>query len=236
MLRPRTFKLLTYNVHRGQSAIRRRDICERVSRILDFSSAHAFCLQEVWQHEGFERHQLEEHLCDMRWPHRVFARTANFRLGAQGNAVVSQLPVRQWSYLDISIEKREPRGILHVELELGGGAPDITIFCVHFGLLSSERRLQADQLRRFLEERIDRKAPVLIAGDFNDWRHSLGRFFEKELGVREVAGKTFPSFFPLLSLDRIYYRNCRLKNARIVRDRHCLALSDHLPVEAEFEV
>jgi endonuclease/exonuclease/phosphatase family metal-dependent hydrolase len=231
----RPFKLLTYNVHRGLSAIRRRDICERVSRILDFSSAHALCLQEVWQHEGFDRHQLEEHLCDMRWPHRVFAKTVNFRLGAQGNAVVSQVPVREWSYLDISIGKREPRGILHTVLQLGGG-PDVDLFCVHFGLSGHERRLQAAQLRKFLEERVAPEGPLLIAGDFNDWRRTLDRFFIEELRASEVAGKTFPSFLPLLPLDRIYYRNCRLRSARIVRDRHCLALSDHLPVEAEFEV
>jgi endonuclease/exonuclease/phosphatase family metal-dependent hydrolase len=238
----RPFKILTYNVHRGRSTFVRRDICERIARILDFSSADVVCLQEVWQDEGFDRHRFETHLCDERWPHRVFSKTVGFRLGVQGNAVVSRAPIRGWDHLDISVPKREPRGMLHATLESGEGPP-VHMFCVHFGLARRERRLQVDLLSKFLRERVPADQPLFIAGDFNDWRRDLSSPFATELGLREVTlttkgkhGATYPSFLPFLSLDRIYFRGCRLLQARIVHDRRCLTLSDHLPVEAHFEL
>ena len=234
-------RLLTYNVHRGRSAIRGHDICERVAKILDFSQADIFCLQEVWQHDGFDRHQFEAHLCDQRWPHRVFVKTATFAAGTQGNAVVSRTPIVAWNYLDISVAKLEPRGILHAAVQFGDAT--VQVFCVHFGLFGYERRRQAALLMRFIEEKIPPDAPIVVAGDFNDWTHRLAHRFTKEFGFSEVIGRTgglpgrtYPSFMPLLRLDRIYYRNAHLLNARIVSERSALRLSDHLPIEADFEL
>jgi endonuclease/exonuclease/phosphatase family metal-dependent hydrolase len=235
-------KLLTYNVHRGRSAFRRRDVCAEIAGILDFSSADVVCLQEVWQHDGVDRHQLEDHTADL-WEHRVFARNVTFRQGAQGNAVLSRLPVTLWNNFDISIARREPRGILHTQLQVPGKDAHVTVFCVHFGLTLSERRRQAALLEQFIGRHVPHGAPYFVAGDFNDWTGELHGFFRDRLHAHEVmqeasgrAGRTFPALWPLLSLDRIYFRNCRLKFARVVRERRCLALSDHLPIEAEFEI
>ncbi len=235
------FKLLSYNVHRGRSAIRRRDICSHVAQILDFSSADAVCLQEVWQDEGFDAHRLESHTQE-RWEHRVFSQTAAFVRGVQGNAVLSSMPVAEWRHFDVSIPHREPRGLLHATLTSPGRTP-VALFCVHFGLMARERRQQAALLKDYIAAHVDPAAPLFVAGDFNDWRRELTGFFRDELGTREVMsevqgklGRTYPSFLPVLALDRIYFRNCRLKRARIVRDRACLSLSDHLPIEAEFEL
>jgi endonuclease/exonuclease/phosphatase family metal-dependent hydrolase len=226
-------------MHRGRSAIVRRDICNRIASILDFSSADVVCLQEVWQHEGFDYHQLEEHLCDVRWPHRVFSTTARFRLGSQGNAIVSQSPIQRWHHLDISVANREPRAMIHAVVRLD--EVDAHVICVHLGLLRSERRWQLDYLLRFLNERIDRAAPLFVAGDFNDWRQELSAPFEKMHGLKEVMiertgghSNTYPAFWPVLALDRIYFRGGRLLDARVVKGWKCVTLSDHLPVEAEF--
>jgi endonuclease/exonuclease/phosphatase family metal-dependent hydrolase len=233
------FKLLSYNVHRARSAFRKRDIAQSVARILDFSSADAVCLQEVWQDEGFQAHRLEEHTQE-RWDHRVFAATAQFPAGVQGNAVLSRRALTGWRQFDVTIPHREPRGLLHVTL---AGATPVALFCVHFGLKAHERRRQAALLRDYIEAEVDKDAPLFIAGDFNDWRRELAPLMRRSLGASEVMeaasgklGRTFPALWPVLALVRIYFRNCRLKRARIVRDRACLLLSDHLPIEAEFEI
>jgi endonuclease/exonuclease/phosphatase family metal-dependent hydrolase len=236
------FKILTYNVHRGRSAIRRRDICESIAKILDFSSADAVCLQEVWQDEGIDDHRLAPHLCDVRWPHRVFSKTVDLPGGLQGNAILSQRPVSEWAHFDVSVPHREPRGMLHSVVQAPGALP-VTVFNVHLGLSRAERRAQVELLVRFIDIQTDPHAPLVILGDFNDWRRELTPYFREELAVSEAIverrgrhGATYPALLPVLSLDRIYYRNCRLLEARIVRERQCLRLSDHLPVEAVFEL
>jgi endonuclease/exonuclease/phosphatase family metal-dependent hydrolase len=237
-----TFKILTYNVHRGRSAFRKRDICAEVARVIDFRGADAVCLQEVWKDDGFAAHRLEPHLCPGRWPHRIFETTARFRQGHQGNALVSSTPIRQWSAFDISVPSREARGMLHAVIELPSGR-SVHVFNVHFGLKDWERRAQLSLLGDYIHYETAPDEPLFVLGDFNDWRGELSELLAAEFGLAEVLRRpngghvrTFPSFLPLLSLDRIYYRNAELREAHVVRDRSLLKLSDHLPVEAEFRL
>ena len=45
--------------------------------------------------------------------------------------------------------------------------------------------------------------------------------------------KTFPSFKPMLAMDRIYVRGIKIHSAQILHD--WLRLSDHLGITAELE-
>lgn len=235
------FKVLTYNVHRGRSAIRKRDVCEAVARILDFSSADVVCLQEVWQAEGFDQHGLEPYLCAGRWPHRLFTKTAHFKQGIQGNAVVSRLSFLHSEEFDLSMPAKERRGVLRATVQLKEGV-NLQILNVHLGLGRQERLLQAKLIEGFIEC-LDASSPLILLGDFNDWNRELSGVFAGRLGLREAmvtqSGRhaaTYPAIFPVLPLDRIYFRNLTLVKARVVREQACLRLSDHLPVEAEFFV
>lgn len=237
-----SFKVVTYNIQRGLSAVRRRDIVEQIVLILETSGADIVCLQEVLQHDGVDEHQLEV-LCDRRWPHRLYAKNAVLPSGSQGNAVLSRFPVRRWSNVDISVRGLQPRGFLHVEVETSK-ASSLQVLCCHFGLRASERRMQARWLQQFIATHMSATAPVIMAGDFNDWRGRREAIIAEALQFREAIyettggfGKTFPSFLPLLPLDRIYFRNCALRSAQVIRRLEPVtALSDHLPVEAVFEL
>jgi endonuclease/exonuclease/phosphatase family metal-dependent hydrolase len=239
---PEAFKVLTYNIQRGRSAVRRRDILAEIYVLLETSGADIVCLQEVWQNDGVDEHQLEA-LCDQRFEHQLFAKNAVFPKGSQGNAVLSRFPVVRWRNVDISVGGLEPRGFLHVEATTPSGIP-LEILCCHFGLRAAERRMQALLLQRFIATETVKEAPVILAGDFNDWRGreeaiiaEAHQFEEAMHATTGRFGKTFPSVLPMLPLDRIYYRNCRLKGARVLR-RHApaRAVSDHCPVEAVFEL
>jgi endonuclease/exonuclease/phosphatase family metal-dependent hydrolase len=61
-----------------------------------------------------------------------------------GNAILSRLPILKSKNYDLSVGKKEPRGALRCDLDLGGG--QLHVFCLHLGLSISERRQQS--LRR----------------------------------------------------------------------------------------
>ena len=81
--------------------------------------------------------------------------------------------------------------------------------------------------------------PTIVAGDFNDWRRRVSGPM-LEAGFSEVfealtgsPAKTFPSFKPMLAMDRIYVRGMKIHSAQILHD--WLRLSDHLGITAELE-
>ena len=66
--------------------------------------------------------------------------------------------------------------------------------------------------------------------------HELHRLGLRE-AVQEATGalqKTFPARFPMLHMDRIYYRNLSLVEAGCAEGLHWRGLSDHSPLRAEF--
>jgi len=91
-----------------------------------------------------------------------------------------------------------------------------------------------------LLESLPDDAPVIIAGDFNDWqmqgnaalarRDYLHEAFERHHGR---PAKTYPARFPLLRLDRIYLRNASSHEPQILGNKPWTHLSDHLPLAVE---
>ncbi len=80
-----------------------------------------------------------------------------------------------------------------------------------------------------------RRAPLLLAGDFNDWRDHLTAQLVESLDVREVLGgaRTFPALVPWLRMDRIYHRGFEALSAGVLRGRSWARLSDHAPLVAD---
>jgi len=85
-------------------------------------------------------------------------------------------------------------------------------------------------------------APLIICGDFNDWRNRADNLLARRLGMREAFDKgrgrparTFPSTVPVLRLDRIYVRGFGVRHAQV----HCglpwSQISDHSALTAELE-
>ena len=78
-------------------------------------------------------------------------------------------------------------------------------------------------------------APLVVAGDFNDWGERLHGPMA-DLGLHTLAGQrlpTFPSRFPLLYLDRIYTRGMHWQRAHVPHGAAWARMSDHLPLVAE---
>ena len=86
-------------------------------------------------------------------------------------------------------------------------------------------------------------APLIIAGDFNDWRHKANRALVDELGVvRGVRGGEGASgahvsrrCMPVFRLDRIYARGLSIVDARVHYAFPSGRISDHAALAATFD-
>ena len=102
--------------------------------------------------------------------------------------------------------------------------------------MPASRVRQTEQLLRFIDREMPADAPVLVAGDFNDWGTGLGQRMA-QAGFkewREQPTPTYPSRLPLNQLDHVYVRGLQPLGAMVPSGRIWRRMSDHLPLVAEF--
>lgn len=242
-------KVITYNIHRA-IGVDRRFRPQRVVDILRHYEADVVLLQEV--DEGAPRSRelnLAKELAEAAgYPHFALGHNVSLKKGRYGNATLSRFPILRERNIDLSVaESWIRRGCQHTTLDLNGVGRRLEVFNLHLGLSARERNKQLDLLVRSHEfSSVQGDTPVLVGGDFNDWRSLLMPAFTNGMGFGCATERkrgpyrcipTYPSFSPQGGLDRIYHRgaldlvsvhSCRLQVARVA--------SDHLPVVAEFQV
>lgn len=151
--------------------------------------------------------------------------------GRYGNVLLTKIPPREVRHIDLSMPGREPRGAIDAELEHRSTL--IRVVVAHLGLRPWERRAQCDRLLQSLDPDESCDVSVLL-GDFNEWWASgrLLRRLHRTFG-RTRSVRSFPSWAPLLSLDRIWVKPARvLCDLRAHRSALARRASDHLPVAA----
>ncbi len=245
----RRFTVLTVNTHKGFTALNRRFILPELREAVRSVSADVVFLQEV--HGTHEHHPRRysnwptmpqyEFLADTLWPQFAYGRNAVYPAGDHGNALLSKVQIIRHDNLDVSISGHENRGILHCVLRLPGDGPEVHAICVHLGLRETHRNEQLKLLAQRLEE-LPADAPVIVAGDFNDWRQRADALL-KPCGLREVfaehhgkPARSFPARLPALRLDRIYVRNLKASHPKVLAARPWSHLSDHAPLSVEIEL
>jgi endonuclease/exonuclease/phosphatase family metal-dependent hydrolase len=172
----------------------------------------------------------------------VYGKNRVHQHGHYGNALLSRHPILFHENEDVSSHRFERRGLLHSVVEVPGWKRNLHCLCVHLSLHERGRRSQLDAIAARLEALADKRLPIIIAGDFNDWRQRASPILEKSLGMTEVSAavggrhsRTFPSVLPLLRLDRIYVRGFKVLRTRVHRGPPWSLLSDHLALSAELE-
>jgi endonuclease/exonuclease/phosphatase family metal-dependent hydrolase len=236
-------RVATYNIHKGVQGIgpRRRLEIHNLGHAVEQLDADIVCLQEVRK-----MHRREEEYFS-RWPdmpqadflapegyEAVYRTNALTRHGEHGNALLSRWPVVAHQHEDISDHRFEQRGLLHVEVLVHGRSVHVVV--VHLGLFRASRARQVTQLQGFIEREVPPTAPLLVAGDFNDWGVAVQRAFEAS-NLRAFKGEhqaTFPARLPVVQLDYIYARGLKPLGVRVPRGRIWWRMSDHLPLIAEF--
>ena len=242
------FKLLTLNMHKGFSALNRQFVLPELRDAVRTLSTDVVFLQEVHgshlhhaqRHRNWPTVPQYEYLADSMWPEFSYGRNAVYPHGDHGNALLSKYPIIHYQNLDVSIGNIEQRGLLHSVLKFPGH-DEVHAICVHLGLRERHRQQQLRLLCELVES-LPAAAPVVVAGDFNDWRKKadaalrccdLNEVFAETYGK---PAKSFPARWPLLSLDRIYLKNARSANPQVLNARTWSHLSDHAPLAVEAHI
>jgi endonuclease/exonuclease/phosphatase family metal-dependent hydrolase len=243
-----SFRVLTVNTHKGFAFLNRKFVLHELRDAVRVVGADVVFLQEV---QG--EHQLHsarigrwpevphyEFLADEIWPDFAYGRNAVYPHGDHGNALLSKFPIVAYENRDVSIDGHETRGLLHCTLRIPGREMPLHAICVHLGLKESHRLRQLELLGEVIRTHVPVDAPLLVAGDFNDWRCRAHATLERSTGLREVfvhangrAAKTFPAHLPMLELDRIYVRNTKGDMPLPLPRDPWSRLSDHAPLAAE---
>ncbi|MBT9506078.1 endonuclease/exonuclease/phosphatase family protein [Rhodoferax sp.] len=238
-------RVATYNIHKGVQGVgpRRRLEIHNLGHAVEQLDADIVCLQEVRK-----MHRKEEEYFT-RWPdmpqadflapegyEAVYRTNAFTRHGEHGNALLSRWPVVTHQHEDISDHRFEQRGLLHVEVMVHG-CP-VHVLVVHLGLIRASRARQVAQLQRFIEREVPSGAPLLVAGDFNDWGTLVHKAFRSShLSTFEGERQpTFPARMPIVQLDYVYARGLLPLGVHVPRGRIWWRMSDHLPLIAEFSL
>jgi endonuclease/exonuclease/phosphatase family metal-dependent hydrolase len=258
-------RVATYNIAKGLTTLRGRPRLHDVRAALDLMDADIVFLQEVQdrneriarRHPEHPRMTQLDFLCAGGYAHRAYGMNAIYPYGHHGNAILSRHRIHTFTNHDISDHALERRGMLHAVAFLG---PDVTqevhLICVHFGLIKRSRMRQASYVVDFVEQEVPPEAPLIIAGDFNDWQRRVDPLLCQRLGVIDVAhdepasllaqllpwrrpvrvARTFPSFVPLLTLDRIYVRGFDVRAVAVPQGPAWARRSDHAPLLAQLEL
>lgn len=246
-------RVATYNIHKGvvqgPGGLRPRASVQEMRQRLHELHADIVFLQEVQgkniRYARRFRHWPDDPQAQYLALHPEQARkgfevayglNARYLHGHHGNALLSQFPIVAVENRDFSDHVFERRGVLHCVLQVGGRA--VHCFVIHFGLLGRSRLRQASALIDWIETEVPRDAPLLIAGDFNDWRDVLSVHLVDSLHVHEVlaSARTFPAWMPCLKMDRIYVRGFEVESARVLRGLSWARLSDHAPVVTDLRM
>ena len=234
-------RIVTWNIHKGIGT----DGDYRLDRVLDVLrelDADVVCLQEV--DEGVPRsgedRQGQRLATELDYPHCALGLNVRVKGGAYGNLTLSRFPLRRVRNVDLTVPPKKRRSGLVVDVMCGppGGW---RIVNVHLGLLHLERRVQVKRLMRHVLEGTPDDQPLAILGDWNDWRSKLVRSVMKEWGFhiarsdhRPFGERTFPSRRPIVSLDKIVYRDpVTCHHIATVLNRVTRVTSDHLPLMVE---
>lgn len=249
---PHTLRVATYNIHKGVIrdlfGLRRVVSVHGLRARLHELHADLIFLQEVqgkndrsaarfdqWPGEPQEQYLARSPTLKHTFE-SAYGQNANYLHGHHGNALLSRFPIVRRENRDFSDHALEKRGVLHCVIRVG--RRNVHCFVIHFGLLSRSRDRQADALVDWISREVPAGAPLLIAGDFNDWRDRLSHRLIESLQVSEVMGsaRTYPALVPWLRMDRIYQRGFELRRADVLRGRAWARLSDHAPLVADLRL
>ena len=222
---------------------KRKFTLEKIRNKLRESGSNIVFLQEViGENEKHSRTRIDwpdknqfEFLADSVWDHYAYGRNAIYQHGHHGNAILSELPFTDSINIDVSLMRFSQRGILHGQLE-----NQVHVLCVHLGLFEQERRRQVHDLISYISTEVPESAPLILAGDFNDWRKTAHKQLKQFCHLKEVheefrnrVAATFPAMTPLLPMDRIYVRGFDIGNVDVLTSKPWRQLSDHCALTAE---
>ncbi|MGZ4959487.1 MAG: endonuclease/exonuclease/phosphatase family protein [Methylomonas sp.] len=250
-MKRKSLRVLTYNIHKGFDTSNRRFVLHQIREALVATDADLVFLQEA---QGEHRHKKTkvvdwpelsqfEFIAKGVWPYHIYGKNAVYDAGHHGNAILSKFPFESWENINVSPFTWASRSVLHGVIRLPLHDQEVHVLCVHFGLTGMERRSQLVSLCERIDSHVPYDAPLIVAGDFNDWLGRAEHQFYNHLGLTEVFrathgahARTFPAWLPFLPMDRIYYRGFKAICCERLYRAPWHLLSDHAPLTASFSL
>jgi endonuclease/exonuclease/phosphatase family metal-dependent hydrolase len=242
-----TLKIATYNIHKGYSQFKRRFVLHALRERLRELNADIVFLQEVQgadrrnrpRHHFDGAHPQHEFMAHESWLHHAYGKNSVYDSGDHGNAILSRYPILNWDNQDISAHRFESRGVLHCEMSIPGSDKTLHSLCVHLGLFARGRGQQMEELVKRVQDVIPADAPLIIAGDFNDWNNNAGQLLAQKLNLQEAfegklgkLARSYPCGFPMLRMDRIYVRGLDVQQVEVHSRSPWNKISDHAALSA----
>ncbi len=246
-----TLHVATYNIHKGFSQFNRRmvvhDLRERLRAlepdIVFLQEVQGLHLRHAERHDNWPATPQHEFLAEDVWNATAYGRNVIYDHGHHGNAILSRFPIIASHNQDVTQLRFERRGVLHCAIDVPDLERQLHCVCVHLSLLAHSRRRQLDALAARIEAMVPHDAPLIIAGDFNDWRNRAHDLLAERLGLVEVFGagesnvacrpaRSFPSALPFLRLDRIYVRGFAVEATEVHFGMPWSRISDHAALSA----
>lgn len=241
-------RVLTYNMHKGFAFFSRQYVLHELRDAIRAVDADIVFLQEVMGVHPAKVQDKDfgpqfEFLADEIWSHFAYGKNAVYSNGHHGNAILSKYPFSEYENLNISTNKLESRGLLHAQIQVSKDIEPLHMVCLHLDLLERGRLQQMERLVDRVRDRVADGSPLIVAGDFNDWKSKFTDPLEERLNLQESGvlhtgdhAKTFPSWRPFLPLDRIYVRGFRVHSHQVLSGKPWGKMSDHAAVVAELEI
>ena len=195
-------RVVSYNIHKGRSATGARESLSQLRLGLYGLRPDLLFLQEV-QGRNHRRSVLDaqhESLGAALGMGVCYGCNAVRTHTDHGNALLSRFTVLNYENEDVSDHRLEQRGLLHAVIDIKG--TPVHCLVVHLGLFAGGRSRQIQALVERIRRLVPDDAPLLIAGDFNDWNNRLAPLFVEQLGLYEVfsvaphAARTGPLTLP----------------------------------------
>lgn len=249
MLLRNTLSLITYNIHKGFGVGTVRFLLPKMREALAGLNPDFVFLQEVQGKHKRREKSIEswpdapqfQYIAEKMWPHYIYAKNAVYQSGHHGNAILSKYPFDWFENINLSNNNRASRGILHTQLTIEN--QKVHLFCVHLGLFKAERRSQCIALMQRIHSLVPLNEPLLMCGDFNDWRTIISQPLFEQFNIQEAFvsikghhARSFPAIRPALCVDRVYFRGMRVQEVACLQGKPWRMLSDHLPLYARFTV
>ena len=238
---PARLTALSFNIHKGIKPVSFALALGQMKLLIEASGADLVFLQEVVGRRKGKVVAQDQFLAAGLWPHVAYGQNAVYSGGHHGNAILSKYPIRSWENQDISPSRVERRGLLHAVVEVPGLLAPLHAICTHLALFENARVTQAVDLCARVRAMVPTDCPLIVAGDFNDWRGRMSKTLAAREGLEEAFlhkhgahARTFPAWMPALCLDRIYFRGMECERAEVWRGPTGSGPSDHIPLLAGF--
>lgn len=222
-------RILTFNLNGGD----KRHSYRRIGNYLADACADVVLLQELdTRSESRDTERDIRDICAGRVFTLAPSPATQTERGWFGNAVLSRFPVVSNETYNVS-PAGQPALLLQMVI-VATSTGNLAFINAH-----KTAKRQVAFLHKFITQRLaETDIPMVLGGDFSEKQAISSAFkaLDKVLVAHKV-GATFPSRFPLFSLDRVWTTdNIRLRRSKRLSDAEAKSFSSHRPVQLDVQL